>query len=96
MTNDVSPEFWERADKIIAVANEQAKEFDIGKVSSSTLYAAARYCAFNVASSADDVEEMQQDKEEAIRYFVGQFQKMLTENLDEYIASYEKYKPHGK
>jgi hypothetical protein len=96
MTNEVSPEFWERADEIIALANEQAKECDIGKVSSSTLYAAARYNAFNVASSADDVEEMKKDKQEAIKYFVDQYQKMLTENLDEYIASYEKYKPHGK
>ncbi|MCG9748337.1 DUF3144 domain-containing protein [Shewanella sp. Isolate8] len=95
MTNEVSPEFWKRADEIIALANEQAKEFDIGKVSSSTLYAAARYNAFNVASSADDVEEMKRDKKEAIRYCVEEYQKMLIENLDEYIESYEKYKPHG-
>jgi hypothetical protein len=38
---------------------------------------------------------MKKDKEEAIRYFTEQYQKMLTENLDEYIESFEKYKPHG-
>ncbi|GAA4501456.1 DUF3144 domain-containing protein [Pseudaeromonas paramecii] len=96
MTNEVSPEFWQRADEIIALANKQAKECDVGKVSSSTLYAAARYNAFNVIASANDVEEMKNDKEEAIGYFVDQYQKMLTENLDEYIKTYVKYKPHAK
>lgn len=94
-SNEISPEFWERADEVIAVANKQAADADIGKVSSSTLYAAARFNAFNVASSADDVEEMKKDKDEAIRYFTEQYRKMLTENLDEYIENYEEYTPHG-
>ncbi|MGF1734120.1 DUF3144 domain-containing protein [Photobacterium satsumensis] len=96
MTNEVSPEFWERADEIIALANEQAKDCDVGKVSSSTLYAAARYNAFNVASSADNVEEMKNDKEEALRYFVDQYEKMLIENLDDYIENFQKYQPNSK
>ncbi|KZZ59763.1 hypothetical protein A3762_03695 [Oleiphilus sp. HI0125] len=94
-SNEISPEFWERADEVIAVANKQAADADTRKVSSSTLYAAARFNAFNVASSADDVEEMKKDKEEAIRYFTEQYRKMLTENLDEYIESYDEYTPHG-
>jgi hypothetical protein len=94
-SNEVSPEFWERADEVIALSNEQAEKYDIGKVSSSTLYAAARFNAFNVASSASDVEEMKKDKDEAIRYFTEQYRKMLTENLDEYMESFEEFKPHG-
>jgi len=93
--NEISPKFWERADQAIALANEQAKDADIGKVSSSLLYAAARFNAFNVASSADNVEEMIKDKEEAICYFTEQYRKMLTENLDEYIECYQEHKPHG-
>lgn len=93
--NEISPEFWERADEVIAVANEQVKDSTVGEVSSSLLYAAARFNAFNVASSADDVDEMIKDKDEAIRYFTEQYRKMLIENLDEYIESYKEYKPHG-
>jgi hypothetical protein len=87
----IPPEFWERADQVIALANEQVKDSTIGKVSSSLLYAAARFSSFNVASSADDVEEMKKDKEEAIRYFTEQYRKMLVENLDDYIENFEKY-----
>jgi len=94
--NEVSPEFWKRADQLIALANEQVKEETIGKVSSSLLYAAARFNSFNVASSAENVEEMKRDKEEAIKYFTEQYRKMLIENLDEYIENFEKYESHGQ
>ena len=93
--DEIPPEFWSRADEVIAIANEQVKDSTIGKVSSSLLYAAARFNAFNVASSADDVDEMIKDKEEAIRYFTEQYRKMLLENLDEYIENYQEYKPNG-
>ena len=93
---DIPPEFWERADQVIALANEQVKGTTIGKVSSSLLYAAARFNSFNVASSADDADEMKKDKEEAIRYFTEQYKKMLTENLDDYIENFEIYQAHGK
>lgn len=92
MSDDPTPkEFWERADKVIALANELVKDSTIGKVSSSLLYAAARFNSFNVATSVSSVEEMKKDKQEAIRYFTEQYKKMLTENLDDYIANYESY-----
>lgn len=94
MNDDSVPkEFWERADEIIALANDQIKDSTIGKVSSSLLYATARFNSFNVASSAKDVEEMKKDKDEAIKYFTKQYKKMLTENLDDYIENYESYEP---
>lgn len=92
--DEIPPEFWNRADEVIAIANEQVKDSTIGKVSSSLLYAAARFNAFNVASSADDVAEMTKDKEEAIRYFTEQYRKMLTDNLDEYLENYQEYNPN--
>jgi len=92
----IPPEFWERADQVIALANAQVKGTTIGKVSSSLLYAAARFNSFNVASSADGVDEMKKDKEEAIRYFTEQYKKMLTENLDDYIENFERYRVHGR
>ncbi|MFK7848894.1 MAG: DUF3144 domain-containing protein [Rhodothermales bacterium] len=69
-TERPGPEFWERADEIIAAANEQCKNATIGKVSSSLLYAAARFNSFNVAFSAECVEEMKKDKNKAIEYLL--------------------------
>ena len=92
---EVSPEFWKRADEIIAVANDQCKSEATGKVGSSLLYAAARFSAFDVASSSSNIEEMKTDKDEAISFYLEQFKKMLIENMDEYIENYESYEPHG-
>ena len=89
--NEIPPEFWERADEVIALANEQVKGSTIGKVSASLLYAAARFNAFNAASSVIDAEDMKKDKEEAISYFTEQYKEMLIENLDDYIENYDKY-----
>lgn len=90
----LTKEFYARADEVIAVANKQVKESDVGAVSSSTLYAAARYNAFNVAAMAESLEEFKGEKDEAIRFFTEQYKKMLVENIDEYIANYDKYNPH--
>lgn len=92
----VPPEFWERAGQVIALANDQTKNSTIGKVSSSLLYAAARFNSFNVASSAASAEEMKKEKDEAILYFTEQYRKMLTENLDDYIQNYNKYNVQNK
>jgi len=92
MSNEkVDQKFWNRADKIIHLANEQCHNSTNSKVSSSTLYAAARFNAFIVASMAEDVNEIIKDKEEAIKYFTDQYEKMFIENIDDYIENYEEY-----
>ncbi len=82
-------EFWDRADEIIDLANRQCESASNGKVSTSLLYAAARFNAFIVASSAKDPEELKNDKERAVKYFAEQYKKMLVENIDEHIKNYE-------
>ena len=62
-------DFFKRTDAFIKVANELSTEHDLGKVSASLLYAAARFNAFIVASSAADKEEVDRNKVEAIEYF---------------------------
>ena len=84
-------EFYNRADKFIYLANEQCKVAISGKVSSSLLYAAARFSAYDMASKSATLSEMKKDKEEAIEFFCGRFREMLVENLDDYIANYEQY-----
>lgn len=92
MSDDPVPkEFWERADKIIALANEQLKDAPVGNVSSSLLYAAARFNSFNVASVAKDVDQLIKDKDDAIKYFTEQYENMLSENLDDYIENYGRF-----
>ena len=83
-------EFFERADAIINLANTQCDDFAIGRVSSSLLFAAARFNAFIVASSAKDLEQLKNDKTEAIKYFKEQYEKVFIENIDEYIKNYDK------
>ena len=83
-------EFFDRADAIIALSNSQCDDFSIGKVSSSLLFAAARFNAFIVASSAKDLDELKKDKEEAVKYFKQQYEKVFIENMDEYIKNYGK------
>jgi hypothetical protein len=92
MSNDTpGPEFWARADEVIDIANKQCDESTSGKVSASLLYAAARFSSYSVASSAKDVEEMKINKEGAIKYFSDQFEKMLIENIDDYVKNFDSY-----
>jgi len=84
-------DFFKRTDAFISTANELAKTHDLGKVSASLLYAAARYNAFLVASSAKDKAEADRNKVEAIDYFVDQYRAMLMANMDDYINKFEDY-----
>jgi hypothetical protein len=83
--------FWDRTDQFIQLANEFCDSSPTGQVSSSILYAAARFNAFIVASSANSAEEIDKNKEAAVKYFTGQYRKMFEENLDEYSNNFKKY-----
>lgn len=84
-------DFFKRTDAFIKVANELTSEHDIGKVSASMLYAASRFNAFIVASSAKDKAEADRNKVEAIEYFTNQYRSMLMANMEDYIEKYDEY-----
>ncbi|MEN8198762.1 MAG: DUF3144 domain-containing protein [Thermodesulfobacteriota bacterium] len=84
-------EFYEMADAHIAVANEQGKSIDPGKVSATILYSAARFNTFLVASNSDSAEELASRKEEACKYFMAEYQKMLDEHFADYTDNFGKY-----
>ena len=84
-------DFFKRTDAFIKVANELTSDHDIGKVSASMLYAAARFNAFIVASSAKDKAEADRNKVEAIEYFTNQYRSMLMANMEDYIEKYDDY-----
>ena len=82
-------QFWERADEIIALANTQCDKTANAQVSTSLMFATARFNAFLAASTSKDLNQFKVEKEEAIKYFTQQYAKALTENMDEYIKNYE-------
>ena len=83
--------YFKRTDAFINVANDLCKEHDMGKVSASLLYAASRFNAYIVASSADDKAAADRNKVEAIEYFTEQYRSMLIANMDDYIEKYDEY-----
>ena len=95
MKSDTDKEFFERADDYITLANEQAANVSRGKVSASMMFATARFNAWVSASGTESGEELAEVKEEAIEYFVGEYRKMLEENLGEYIEHFDKYMNPG-
>jgi len=89
--NTPDPKFWDRANAIINLANEQCDSTDPSEVGASTLYATARFNAFLVAQSTGNADNMKLEKERALDYFTEQFRNMVAANLDDFIANYDNF-----
>ena len=88
---DPDPNFLERADTYIALANEHVGRIERGRVAASLLYGAARFGAFTAACWSRDADDMREKREETLKYFLDQYRAMLEENLDAYIERFEHY-----
>jgi hypothetical protein len=84
-------DFFKRADEHINVANEQLASYSRGQVSASLMYSAARFSAWLSACEFQSAAEMVASKETTLKYFVKQYEKMLEENLDDYIKNFDQY-----
>lgn len=91
MTKDVDDKFYDRADAHIHLSNDQVKDIGSGKVSASMMFALARFNAWVSAGGFQSSEDMKAKREEISAYFSSQYQKMLEDNLDDYIANFDKY-----
>jgi hypothetical protein len=92
-SNEMKPnDFYDRVDALIHIANQQCNDADKGKVSASFLFAAARFNSWVSASGFEHSELMQANRQELVQYFVQQYQSMLEDNLDEFIANFSSYK----
>ena len=89
--NTPDPKFWDRANAIINLANEQCDSTDPSEVGASTLYATARFNAFLVAQSTGNADNMKLEKERALDYFTEQFRNMMASNLDDFIANFDNF-----
>jgi hypothetical protein len=83
--------FFDRADAHIHLANRQCSDAGRGQVSASLLYAASRFNAWNSACNARGLAPLREQRERMIEYFVSEYRKMLTENIDDYIANHDTY-----
>jgi len=88
----IDPHFYDRADAHINLSNDQLADINPGKVSASMMYAAARFNAYVSWIGFSEAGEMAEARDETVRYFVEQYQIMLEENLDDYIAKFDEYR----
>jgi len=72
---------YDYADKFINLANELSKSDNSGSVGVGLRYAAARYCAFEASLQTNNLAE---DKDKHLEFFVNAFTNMLRMNLEEY------------
>ncbi len=91
MTDKPDDNFFLRADAHINLSNEQLTDTDRGKVSASMMYATARFNAWLSALGFENAEQMEQAKEETVKYFLTEYQKMLHDNLKDYIKNFDSY-----
>lgn len=87
----VDDQFFDRADSLINLANEQCADIGRGKVSASFMFAASRFNAWVSACGLESADDMRAKKDETLEYFLAQYKAMLEENLDDYIANFESY-----
>nr|CAA6827632.1 MAG: Unknown protein [uncultured Thiotrichaceae bacterium] len=84
--------FYKRADAMIHLANEQVTgDVTPGDVSASAMFAIARYNAYISAIDFETVEAFKAERDEVIKYFTEEYQKMLTEHIDDYTENFDQY-----
>ena len=88
---EIDDQFYARADEHINLSNKQLQQASRGKVSASMMYSVARFNAWVSACGWNNAGEMEAAKEETVRYFVAEYEKMLSEHLDDYIQNFDSY-----
>jgi hypothetical protein len=86
-------QFWDMADSFIGLANTHLNAEKPSRVSASALFAASRFNAFVIATATESKAQLITEIEAAIAYFLGQYESMLRENLDEHLARYDQPAP---
>jgi hypothetical protein len=88
---DIDEKFYARADAHINLSNDQLKETGLIKVNDSMMYAVVRFNAWVSANGFDSAQEMTDARDEIIEFFSSQYRSMLEENVDNYIANFDKF-----
>jgi TPR repeat protein len=83
------PDFLQRVDQFIALANQLAEGGLQGEVSAAILFAAGRYNAFNFLSN----DGTEQDQAQAVEFYVSEYRKAIVSNLEGVVGPVVK--PQG-
>ncbi|MFK7742719.1 MAG: DUF3144 domain-containing protein [Planctomycetota bacterium] len=82
--------FYDRADAHIHLANEHGDAVGPEVASASFLFAASRYTAFLMATQAESRQAMEAARDDAMKFFVGEFRRMLEGNVDDFLADFDR------
>lgn len=91
MADENPEEFWKLSDSFINLANELYQEEGDGRVGYALMYAAARFNAFIVATTAGHKGALGDEKAEATAYFTEQYRRMFSENISDYEENFDQY-----
>lgn len=91
MAEKTDKDFYNRADAVIGLANEQLAGASRGKVSASCMYATSRFNAWVSACGHASARDLADAKTETVEYFTSQYRSMLEENIDDYIENFGSY-----
>ncbi|MEG1834375.1 MAG: DUF3144 domain-containing protein [Burkholderiaceae bacterium] len=85
-------QFRAMADSFIHLANQHSDTTSHDQVAAALAYAAARYASFVASTKSDSQAHFSAAKDEALAYFVKQFEDMLRENLDDHETHFNRYR----
>ena len=87
--------FWDRADAVINLANDQSSDESISRVANSLLYAAARYNAFDYWTFHENAAEFSESRQAAIEDCMRRFRQMLEDNFDDHLERFSDSRNGG-
>ncbi len=90
-TDQPDAKFYEIADALLGVANQSCDTLPRSRVSAAFLFAASRFNSFAAAAHAGTQQEFAAGREAAVAYFVGEYEKMLRHNLEDFEANFDRY-----
>ena len=89
--------FFERADAIINLANSQlGPQSHAGQVAASLNYAAARFAVSAATIGFVKGSDYAKEKQDILEHFTKNFERMLSDNIDDYAENFQKYMQIGK
>ena len=84
--------FFERADSVITLANSQlSPQSHAGQVAASLTYAAARFAVSAASIGFVKGSDFAKEKDDIIAFYTQEYQKMLSDNIDDYAENFERY-----
>lgn len=87
-----SQAFFERADDVIALANQQlSPSSHAGQVTASLTFAAARFAVSTASVGFVKGSDFAKEKDDIIAFYTKQYQQMLSDNIDNYVANFDEF-----